>query len=171
MFHNPLEHHRISIRPAFITGFIFTVIIMATALAFQHLLKLEPCPLCILQRIIVVTLGVIFLIGLLHNPMNSLVRRLYGQIIATTSIAGLAIAGRHIWLQSLPKDELPECTTGIYEWLKTLPPSEVIEKIFQGTGECSEVVWTLAGFSVPEWSLIVFTGFCLYGLKLLIKGH
>lgn len=171
MFHNPLEHHRISIRPAFITGFILSVIIITTALVFQYILKLEPCPLCVLQRIIIVTLGIIFLIGLLHNPMNSLVRRLYGQIIATTSIAGLAISGRHIWLLSLPKEELPECSTDLYEWLKTLPPNEVIEKIFQGTRECSEVTWTLAGFSVPEWSIFVFSCFCLYGLKLLIKGH
>ncbi|RTZ67721.1 MAG: disulfide bond formation protein B [Aquificaceae bacterium] len=160
-----------SIRPTFLISFTITVVIMATALFFQYGLGLEPCPLCILQRIIVMTLSAIFLVGLLHNPKPSLVRRLYGQIVATTSLAGLAIAGRHIWLQHLPKDQAPECGAGLDYWIKTLPPNEVIEKIFEGTGECSEVVWSFASFSIPEWSLIVFTGFFLYGMKLLIKGH
>ena len=161
-----------SIRPAFFIGFIITAMIMVTALFFQYGLGLEPCPLCVLQRIIVITLGAIFLIGLLHNPKYSLVRRLYGQIVATTSLAGLAIAGRHTWLQNLPKDQAPGCGEGLDYWIKTLPPSEVIEKIFQeGTGECSKVIWSFAGFSIPEWSLVVFAGFFLYGIKLLIKGH
>jgi disulfide bond formation protein DsbB len=160
-----------SIRPAFSIGFIITAIIMATALFFQYVLLLAPCPLCILQRIIIVTLSVIFLIGLVHNPKYSLVRRLYGQIIATTSLAGLAVAGRHVWLQYLPKDQTPECDEGLNYWISTLSPSEVIEKIFAGAGNCVEVVWKFAGFNIPEWSLIVFTGFFLYGIKLLIKGH
>ncbi|HIO92737.1 MAG TPA: disulfide bond formation protein B [Leucothrix mucor] len=166
-----MEQQEMSIRPAFIIGFIITAIIMTTALFFQYGLGLEPCPLCVLQRIVVMTLGAIFLIGLLHNPNNSLVRRLYGQIVATASLAGLAVAGRHTWLQHLPADQAPECGAGLDYWIKTLPPSEVIEKIFQGTGECAEVVWTFASFSIPEWSLVVFAGFFLYGIKLLIKGH
>lgn len=160
-----------SIRPAFSIGLIITASIMATALFFQYILLLAPCPLCVLQRIIVVTLGVIFLIGLLHNPKHSLVRRLYGQIIATTSLTGLGIAGRHAWLQQLPKDQSPKCDEDLNYWISTLSPSEVIEKIFAGAGDCVEVTWKFAGFSIPEWSLIVFSIFFLYGIKLLIKGH
>ncbi|MCK5813704.1 MAG: disulfide bond formation protein B [Cocleimonas sp.] len=160
-----------SIRPAFNIGFILTFIIITTALFFQYILMLEPCPLCILERIIIITLGVIFLIGLLHNPKHSLVRRLYGQIVATASLAGLAVAGRHTWLQNLPKDQSPECGEGLNYWINTLPLNEVIEKIFAGAGDCVEVAWRFAGFSIPEWSLIVFAGFFLYGLKLFIKGH
>ncbi|MCK5902921.1 MAG: disulfide bond formation protein B [Cocleimonas sp.] len=160
-----------TIRPAFIIGFMMTVALMATALFFQYALDLDPCPLCVLQRIIVITLGVIFFIGLIHNPDNTLVKRLYGQIIATSSIAGLAIAGRHTWLQHLPKDQAPECGAGLDFWIKTLPPNEVLEKIFEGTGECATVVWRFAGLSIPEWSLVVFTGFLIYGIKLLFKGH
>ena len=160
-----------SIRPAFIIGFIFSTIIIATALFFQYGLNLEPCPLCIIERIVVITLAAIFLVGLLHNPKHSLVRRLYGQIVATASLAGIAVASRHAWLQNLPEDQRPACGEGLDYWIKTLPPNEVIEKIFQGTGDCAEVAWTFAGFNTPELALIIFSGFFLYGIKLLIKGH
>ncbi|MCK5918557.1 MAG: disulfide bond formation protein B [Cocleimonas sp.] len=160
-----------SIRPAFSLGLIITVSIVATALFFQYVLLLAPCPLCILQRIIVVTLGVIFLIGILHNPKHRLVRKLYGQIVATASLAGFAVAARHAWLQQLPKNQAPECGEGLNYWISTLSPSEVIEKIFAGEGNCVEVAWKFAGFSIPELSLITFTVFFLYGIKLLIKGH
>ncbi|MCK5810146.1 MAG: disulfide bond formation protein B [Cocleimonas sp.] len=160
-----------SIRPAFSIGLFISASIMATALFFQYALRLEPCPLCILQQIIVVTLGTIFLIGLAHNPKHSLVRRLYGQIIATASLAGVGIAARHAWLQQLPKDQSPECGEGLNYWISTLTPNEVIEKIFAGKGDCADVVWKFSGFSIPEWNLIVFTLFFLYGIKLLIKGH
>jgi disulfide bond formation protein DsbB len=166
-----MELLSMSIRPAFRIGLIITVIIMATALFFQYILMLNPCPLCILQRIIVVTLGVIFLAGILHNPKHRLIRRLYGQIIATASLAGLAIAGRHAWLQHLPKEQSPECGEGLNYWISTLSPGQVIEKIFAGQGDCAEIVWRFAGFSIPEWSLIVFLGFFIYGVKLLIKGQ
>ena len=160
-----------SIRPAFSIGFIITLIIIATALLFQYVLMLEPCPLCIFERIIIITLSVIFLIGILHNPRHSLVRRLYGQILTTTSLAGLAVAGRHVWLQNLPKDEAPECAEGLNYWINTLPLNEVIEKIFSGAGDCVKVVWKFSGFSISEWSLVIFSGFLLYGIKLFIKGY
>ncbi len=160
-----------SIRPAFTIGFIITLAIIATAFFFQYVLLLEPCPLCILERIIVITLSVIFLIGLLHNPKHSLVRRLYGQILSTASLAGLAVAGRHTWLQHLPKEQSPECGEGLNYWINTLPLNEVIEKIFAGAGDCVEVVWTFSGFSIAEWSLIVFTGFFLYGIRVFIRGY
>ena len=159
-----------SVRPAFIIGFFITVIIMATAFVFQYLLMLDPCPLCILQRAIMVALAAIFLIGLVHNPRHRLIRRLYGQILATASLTGFAIAARHTWLQHLPKEQSLECDEGLHYWISTLPPNEVIEKILAGAGDCVEVAWKFAGFSIPEWNLVVFTGFFLYGIKLLIKG-
>lgn len=160
-----------SIRPAFSLNFLITAFIIATAFIFQYILLLSPCPLCILQLIIVVTLSAIFIVGMLHNPKQTLVRRLYGQIVATASLAGIAIAARHIWLQHLPKDQSVECGEGLNYWISILSPSEVIEKIFAGAGDCVEVSWRFAGFSIPEWNIVLFTGFFLYGVKVLIKGH
>lgn len=160
-----------SVRPAFIVGFLITATIMATAFVFQYVLMLDPCPLCILQRAIMVALAAIFLLGLLHNPQHSLVRRLYGQIIATASLTGFAVAARHSWLQHLPKEQSLECDEGLHYWISTLPPNEVIQKILAGAGDCVEVAWKFSGFSIPEWNLVVFTGFFLYGVKLLIKGY
>ena len=160
-----------SIRPPFSIAFIITLIFIATAFLFEYVLMLETCPLCILERVVIMTLSAIFLTGLLHNPKLSLVRRLYGQILATASLAGLFVAGRHAWLQSLPKDQSPECGEGLHYWINTLPMNEVIEKIFAGEGDCAEIAWQFAGFTIPQWSFIVFAGFFLYGVKIFIKGQ
>jgi disulfide bond formation protein DsbB len=144
---------------------------MGIAFFFQYNLGLEPCPLCSVQRVAVIALGVIFLIALIHNPKNALGRRIYGFLLTLASIAGILIAGRHTWLQHLPKDQIPECGPGLDFWMKNLPSNEVIQKIFEGSGECAEVVYSLMGLSIPEWSLIAFLLFFLYSLKLLFLAR
>lgn len=160
-----------SIRPLFIIGFLACVGMIAVALYAQHVMLLEPCPICIFQRIAVMVLGVIFLIGLLHNPSGSRGRRVYGQLVVLASLAGIGLAGWHSWLQRNPPDHPPECGAGLSYWLDNLPPSEVLSKVFAGTGECSQVSWSMLGLSIPEWTLLAFVVFCLYGFKVLIKGH
>ena len=82
--------------------------LMAAALWLQHVQGLEPCPLCILQRGAVIVLGVVLLAGAIHDPAT-VGRRVYGVLIAIAAAAGAAVAGRHVWLQSLPPGEAPEC--------------------------------------------------------------
>lgn len=164
--HSPLK----SIRLSLFIGFITTIAMMGIAFFFQYNLGLEPCPLCSVQRVAVIALGIIFLIALIHNP-NSLGRRIYGFLLSLASIAGLLIAGRHTWLQHLPKDKIPECGPGLDFWIKNLPSNEVIKKIVDGSGECAEVVFSLMGFSIPEWSLFAFFLFLLYSLRLLFLAR
>ncbi|MEE9326243.1 MAG: disulfide bond formation protein B [Cocleimonas sp.] len=159
-----------SIRFGLLIGFFTTVAMMGIAFFFQYYLGLEPCPLCSVQRVAVIALGLIFLIALIHNP-NMLGRRIYGFLLTLASIAGLLIAGRHTWLQHLPKDKIPECGPGLDFWMKNLPSNEVIKKIFEGSGECAEVVFSLMGLSIPEWSLIAFLLFLLYSLRLLFLAR
>lgn len=159
-----------SIRPAMLMGFLATVAMMGTALFFQYVLYLEPCPLCSVQRAIVIILGVIFMFGFIHGP-KGWGKRIYGLLLALTSIAGLIVAGRHTWLQHLPKDQVPECGPGLNFWMENLPAVDVLQKVFQGSGECAEIAWTFIGFSIPEWSLLAFTLFLIYSLKLVLKGR
>jgi disulfide bond formation protein DsbB len=125
----------------------------AFALYAQHGMGLEPCPLCILERIAVIGTGGLFLLAALHDP-GRLGARIYGVLIAAVAGIGAGIATRHVWLQSLPPDEVPACGPGLDYMLEVFPPMEALDMIFSGSGECAEVSWRLLGLSMPAWVLI-----------------
>ncbi|GAA0403422.1 disulfide bond formation protein B [Cocleimonas flava] len=143
---------------------------LAVALFFQYYMELEPCPLCIVSRVIVIVLAAVFFFALLQGP-TSWGRRIYGLLLTLVSLAGLGVSARHTWLQHLPPEKVPECGPGLEFWMNNLPATDVIQKVFHGSGECAEVSWTMFGLSIPELSLIVFGLFLIYSLKLLFKGR
>ncbi len=159
-----------SIRPAMFFGLILSLGMIAVALFFQYYMGLEPCPLCIVQRVIVIILVAVFFFAFLHGPI-SWGRRVYGLLLSLVSAAGVAVSGRHTWLQHLPADKIPECGPGLEFWMNNLPAIEVIQKVFRGSGECAEVSWTMFGLSIPELTLIFFALFFMYSLKLLFTGR
>ena len=156
-------------RTLFITGFLFCTGLIGTALYFQYGLGMEPCPLCILQRIAVIAIGLILLLAALFNPAG-LGRRLFGLLISVAAAAGLAVSGRHVWLQSLPEDQVPACGPGLEYMLDVFPLTETLSMVLQGSGECAKVSWRLLGLSMPGWMLLVFSGFALFGLWLAISS-
>jgi disulfide bond formation protein DsbB len=160
-----------SIRPMFLLGFLFCLAMTGIALYAQYVMYLEPCPLCIFQRVAVMALGLIFLLGAFHNPSSSFGRRGYGQLTIIAAVTGAVIAARHVWLQHLPPEKVPACGPGLSYWLDSMPFTSVLSKVFEGSGECAEVQFRTLGLSIPEWTLIVFVMFALYGLKVLIKGR
>jgi len=159
-----------SIRPSMLIGLLISLAMIAGALFFQYYMLLNPCPLCIVQSLIVMLLACLFLLAFIQAP-KYWGRRIYGLLLAFTSIAGLAVAGRHTWLQYLPPERIPECGPGLEFWMKNLPTNEIIQKIFHGSGECAEVAWTFVSLSIPEWSLIAFGLFLIYSLKLFLMGR
>ena len=160
----------ISLRKTFLAGFLLTIAMMLVAFFMQYYMELEPCPLCSSQRAVVIALGIVFLVAFIHNP-SSWGKRVYGLILTALSMLALAIAGRHTWLQHLPEDKIPECGPGLDFWISHLPAIDVIQKIFQGSGECAEVVFNFLGLSIPEWSVIAFIPLFIYSLKLLVNGR
>jgi len=86
-----------------------------------------------------------------------------------SSSIGLAIAGRQVWLQHLPKDQVPECGPDLAFMLDVFPLSQVINTVLQGSGECAEVQWTLFSLSMPEWMVFIFGVMVLICLRLLFK--
>ena len=147
-------------------GFAACVALMAAALWLQHVEGLEPCPLCVLQRGAVIVLGVLMLAGAVHDP-GTVGRRVYGATITLAATAGAAVAGRHVWLQGLPPDQAPECGPGLEYMLSVFPLADVVEMVLRGSGECAEVQWTFLSLSIPEWTLLVFIAFVLFGLWLI----
>ena len=112
---------------------LYGLVLCATSLLFaifylEKTLHLDPCPLCILDRVVIFGLGVIFLFALLHNS-KSLFAKIYGGFCIILSLIGVLLAARHIWLQNLPKDQVPECGPDIYFMLETLPIFEVLKSL------------------------------------------
>jgi disulfide bond formation protein DsbB len=135
-------------------GFGVCVALMAYALYVQHALFLDPCPLCIFQRLAVIALGIVFLIAGLHNPA-AIGARVYAALIGLVSLAGICVAARHVYIQHLPPDRIPACGAPLDQLLQFLPLKEVIAKVLHGDGECAKIDWTFLGLSMPNWVLIV----------------
>ena len=155
-------------RLLFFFGFVICTGLVLAALYFQHYEHLDPCPLCIFQRIGFIVMGVIFLIGLLHNP-GGIMRRVYALLALAAGVVGGAIAARHVWLQSLPEDQVPECGPGLEYMMQALPFQKMLETVLKGSGECAEVSWTLFGISMPGWALIWFILLSILALRLLTR--
>jgi protein dithiol:quinone oxidoreductase len=155
-------------RLLFFAGFAACAALMAIALYFQHVMYLEPCPLCILQRVAVIALGAIFLVGALHDP-GRIGRRVYAALALLTAGIGAAIAGRHVWLENLPEDRIPACGPGLDYMLENFPLMRALEMILRGSGECAEVAWTFLGISIPGWTLVAFVGFAGLSLYLFFR--
>jgi protein dithiol:quinone oxidoreductase len=134
-------------------GFAVCAALIAYALYSQSQLGLEPCPLCIFQRLGIALLGVVFLAAALHHP-RGWGRYLYGLAIALAALATLLVAARHVYVQSLPPGTLPSCGAPLTVLLKFTPVWEVVRKVLTGSGECSEVNWRFLGLAMPAWVLI-----------------
>ncbi len=131
---------------------------------------LEPCPLCIFQRVAYLAVAIIALTGLIHGP-GTTGMRIYGVLLSVAALCGASIAGRQVWLQHLPADKVPECGPGLEYMMQVFSFGETLEKVFTGSGECAVVDWTFLGFSIAEWSLLCFLGiFCLC-LTHTIRGR
>jgi disulfide bond formation protein DsbB len=142
---------------------ITCVLLMAVALYMEHVMALEPCPLCILQRVMVIATGIIALFAALHGPGKTGIQ-VYGGLVAATATGGAMLSLRQLWLQSLPADEVPSCGPSLDYLLDVFPLTEVLTMILSGDGSCAEVAWSLFGISIPGWTLVGFIGLIVIGI-------
>ncbi len=126
---------------------------MAFALYSQHVLLLDPCPLCILQRVAVIALGVTFLLAAIHGPQKT-AARVYAFFCVLFAASGAAVAGWHVRLQNLPADEVPSCGPGLEYMVENFPLKDVLGMVLKGSGECAEVAWRFLGLTMPTWVLV-----------------
>ena len=136
-----------------LAGACLCAAMMAFALYAEHVLFLDPCPLCIFQRIAVIVLGLGFLVAGLHDP-RGIGRWIYAGWTGLAALSGAALAAWHVRLQNLPADEVPACGPGLNYMLDNFPLSDALGMVFKGSGECAEVSWRLLGLSMPAWVLI-----------------
>jgi disulfide bond formation protein DsbB len=134
-------------------GFACCLGLMAYALYAEHVLMFTPCPLCILQRLAVISLGIVFLVAAMHGTGGA-GRYVYAALIVLATMAGMTVAGWHVWLQNLPADQVPTCGPGLDYMLESFPLADVLKMVFSGSGECASVDWQFLGLSMPAWVLI-----------------
>lgn len=131
--------------------------LLITAYYFQYAENMDPCPLCIFQRIGVLFVGIWFFLRGLHNPRTgSPWNIIYSALGLISAILGGIISGRHVYIQNLPEGEVPACGPALDYLVEMLPVSEVISTVLAGDGECAKISWSFLNISMPGWVLIFF---------------
>jgi disulfide bond formation protein DsbB len=149
-------------RSANLLGFLACAGLLAYAYYAQFVLHLEPCPLCIFQRVGVFAVGVAFAIAAAHDPAGW-GRRVYAGLIALAALAAIGVALRQLYIQSLPPDSVPACGASLDFMLKMFPLTRVLTKVLSGSGECAKIDWRFLGLAMPAWVLIAALGLGAWG--------
>jgi len=139
--------------------------LLGYALFVQYVQGLEPCPLCILQRVAVLVAGALFLVAALHHPADR-GARVYGVLIDLAALGGIVVAARHIWIMAQPPGSVAECGASLDYMMAVLPWHEVLAKVLAGSGECAKLDWQFLGLNMPTWVLMALVGVGTWGLAV-----
>lgn len=157
-----------AVTAGYLFGFVLCIGLIGAAYYFEYSLYLEPCPLCIVQRIATLGIGLgclaAFFVRSTRWPL-----RLALIFTLASAIFGTWVADHHVWIQGLPADEVPECSPGLEYMIETLPTSELITTVLRGSGSCADVSWQFVGLSMPAWTRIIFIGFVLVTVIGLLR--
>ena len=146
-----------------LAGFLACGGMMGFALYAQYVLFLDPCPLCVFQRVATILTCVVFLAAFLHNPGNT-GSRIYAGLLVLTAGFGTGVAIWHVRLQNMPADEVPSCGPGFEYIMDNFALFDALSMIFKGSGECADVVWSMLGLSMPSWVIIGLGGLMIAGV-------
>jgi len=174
---NPLPEGEGNRKKTFLTSrqinvfaFLACLALVGASFYFEYGLNLAPCPLCIMQRLFMMILGLVFLFALLQNPARKGVR-VYAFISLFMALSGAALSFRQIWLQHHPLQTNGVCVPELSYMLKYLPLTETVKILFLGTGECGEVSWKFLHLTMPAWTLVAFLSFILISLIQLKRSR
>jgi len=140
---------------------------LAFGLYLQHVVGLNPCPMCIVQRYALIGVALIALVGSrLRKPGAMAV---FGVLLALKAGFGAFVAARQSWLQWYPP-EIVTCGRDFYGMVENFPINRAIPMIFKGSGDCTKVDWTFLGGSIANWSFVAFVVFALVGLTIAVQA-
>jgi len=163
IFHTLLAGKR-----GYLLGFALCFGIVALALVIQTTYKLEPCPLCITQRMVFMGLGVLFLISAFIPPPNIL-KKIFTALQVLTALGGAGVAIRHWYLQANRESMIADCGVGFDYMFENFPLQKAFKLLFRGTGDCAAIDWTFLGLTLPQLGLISFLGFAALALYLALR--
>jgi protein dithiol:quinone oxidoreductase len=150
-------------RAANTLGLLVCAGLLAYAYYAQFIMHLEPCPLCIFQRLGVLAIGIAFALAAAHDPARW-GRRVYAVLIALAAAATIGVAARHIYVQNAPPGSIPACGASLDFMLKVFPLTDVLVKVLTGSGECAKITWRFVGLTMPEWVLIAAVALGAWGV-------
>jgi len=131
-----------------------TIAVLMASFYFEYVKNLEPCPLCMMQRLCVMLLLMFGMMSLFCGISKcGRVTSILQMMIALT---GVFFAARQLWLQSLPADQTPACLPGLDVLINYFPWQEVFRALFWGSGECAEITGYWLGLSMPGWAALYF---------------
>lgn len=142
----------------FLAVFLICASLLGAAYYFEYVLFLDPCPLCIMQRIAVLLVGLVGLSAFFMAKTN-VSQKIHSSLMGLSALFGIGVAGRHVWIQSLPADQIPTCGPSLEYMVDTLPWAEVLTVMLRGNGNCADAQWAFMGLSMPLWVLLWFVGF------------
>ncbi|ABQ54394.1 disulfide bond formation protein B [Legionella pneumophila serogroup 1] len=144
---------------------IITVLVIFASFYLEYAVGLQPCPLCLMQRICV-----FILLGLMGLSLGTLKKaHIVSLMQFLVACAGLYFSLRQLWLQSLPSDQAPACMPGLDVLIQYFPWQTVAKALFWGAGDCAEVTWTMFGISMPGWAAMYFLFMAIMGLFLFFR--
>lgn len=150
-----IRHPLMTTRSGYALGFLICAALLAFGLYLQYFQDQEPCPLCMIQRVAFIDMGIVFAVAAIHNPA----RRgafVYSVLLFVMALMGGGVAARQVWLQHLPADKVPACGPGLEYMLEQFPLGDALRKILAGSGECAEAGWRFLGLTIAGWSLVWF---------------
>lgn len=140
-------------RASYLAIGVVALALIGVGLILQHVVGLEPCPLCIFQRVAYFFVGVFGLVAAAVAPRRW--ARAVAVLMLAAALVGMGIAGWHVRLQMSP--ESLSCGPGLGVMLDNFPLTQVLPRVFRGSGDCADAGWTLFGVSIAGWSLVWFT--------------
>ena len=154
----------------FLGAFVCGALLLIAVFYFQNYLGLEPCYLCVTQRVFVALTGIIFLASALHNP-SFYGNKIYAGLGLLSSVTGAYFSAKQLWLQSLPEENIPSCGPPVEYLFDAFTMSVVLAMLLRGDGNCAKVQWEFLSISMPGWVLISFIILSLLGLYQLLRKN
>lgn len=142
------------------------VAMLAFGLYLQHVVGLEPCPMCIVQRYALILVAVIAGIAAMLKSRGAHIGG--GVLLVLAAGFGAFVAARQSFLQWYPP-EIATCGRDFYGMIETFPLKRAIPMIFKGSGDCTQIDWTFLGGSIANWSFLCFVGIAVVGLTLIAR--
>ena len=142
------------------------VAMLAFGLYLQHIVGLEPCPMCIVQRYLLVSVALLAAAFAFASKKGAWIAG--AACLLLTSAAGAFVAARQSYLQLYPP-EIASCGRDLYGMIETFPLKRAIPMIFKGSGDCTKIDWTFLGLSIANWSFVCFAAIAMVGLLLIFR--
>ena len=140
--------------------------LLSFGMYLQHVVGLVPCPMCIVQRYVMVLMGLVALLGSVLSGRKAALT--VGAVLVLLAVGGAYVAARQTWLQWYPP-EVVSCGRDFYGMIETFPLQRAIPMIFKGGGDCTKVDWTFLGGSIANWSFMAFVGLGLLALATVVR--